>query len=191
MERGGCLGHEVRGGMRVSARSAAVHGHGTALRARRTCGERVRYGGESHYPARAAGKISRPRCRGERTASVHEMSIVSGILESVTEVARRAGASRLCQVNLRIGVMREVVPEAMDLAWEVLCEEDPLTDGCKLTVEDVYPESVCNACGERFTHDRFHLRCPVCRSADTRLIHGRELDIISIEVEHPDEPSQP
>lgn len=119
------------------------------------------------------------------------MSIVSGILESVTEVARRAGASRLCQVNLRIGVMREVVPEAMDLAWEVLCEEDPLTDGCKLTVEDVHPESVCNACGERFTHDRFHLRCPVCGSADTRLIHGRELDIISIEVEHPDEPSQP
>ena len=103
----------------------------------------------------------------------------------MTEVARRAGASRLCQVNLRIGVMREVVPEAMDLAWEVLCEEDPLTDGCKLTVEDVYPESVCNACGERFTHDRFHLRCPVCGSADTRLIHGRELDIISIEVEHP------
>lgn len=122
---------------------------------------------------------------------MHEMSIVSGILESVTEVARRAGASRLCQVNLRIGVMREVVPEAMDLAWEVLCEEDPLTDGCKLTVEDVYPESVCNACGERFTHDRFHLRCPVCGSADTRLIHGRELDIISIEVEHPDEPNEP
>ena len=129
--------------------NATAHGDGAALRARRTCGEQVRYGGESHYPARAADKISRPRCRGERTASVHEMSIVSGILESVTEVARRAGASRLCQVNLRIGVMREVVPEAMDLAWEVLCEEDPLTDGCKLTWRTCIPR----ACATRAASD--------------------------------------
>ena len=53
---------------------------------------------------------------------MHEMGIVSGILESVTAVARNAGASRICKVNLRIGDMREVVPEAMALAWEVLCE---------------------------------------------------------------------
>lgn len=117
---------------------------------------------------------------------MHEMGIVSGILESVTAVARDAGASRICKVNLRIGDMREVVPEAMALAWEVLCEEDPLTDGCELATEDVHPESVCNACGTSFAHDRFHLRCPACGSADTRLLHGRELDIVSIEVEHPD-----
>ena len=99
---------------------------------------------------------------------MHEMGIVSGILESVTAVARDAGASRICKVNLRIGDMREVVPEAMAFAWEVLCEEDPLTDGCELATEDVHPESVCNG------------------SADTRLVHGRELDIVSIEIEHPD-----
>ena len=109
----------------------------------------------------------------------------------MTEVARRAGASRLCQVNLRIGVMREVVPEAMDLAWETRYLRVSRTAASSRWRTLYPPESVCNACGERFTHDRFHLRCPVCGSADTRLIHGRELDIISIEVEHPDEPSQP
>lgn len=117
---------------------------------------------------------------------MHEMSIVSGILESVVPVARDAGATRVCRVNLRIGDMREVVPEAMDLAWEVLCEEDPLTDGCELAVEEIHPESVCPACGARFAHDRFHLRCPTCGCAETRLVHGRELDIVSIEVEQPD-----
>lgn len=118
---------------------------------------------------------------------MHEIGIVTGILESVTRVARDAGASRICKVNLRIGTMREVVPEAMDLAWEVYCEDDPLTDGCELAVEEVRPQSACSACGATFSHDRFHLKCPVCGSADTRLLHGRELDIVSIEVEHPDD----
>lgn len=117
---------------------------------------------------------------------MHEIGIVTGILESVTEVARNAGASRICKVNLRIGDMREVVPEAMDLAWEVYCEDDPLTDGCELAVEEVHPESTCLVCGKTFAHDRFHLRCPACGSAETRLDHGRELDIVSIEVETPD-----
>ena len=116
---------------------------------------------------------------------MHEIGIVTGILESVTKVARDAGASRVFKVNLRIGDMREVVPEAMELAWEVLCEDDPLTDGCELAVEEVHPESCCLACGASFAHDRFHLRCPACQSAETQLVHGRELDIVSIEVETP------
>ncbi len=114
---------------------------------------------------------------------MHEMSIVSGILESVRPFAREAGAERVCTVNLRIGDMREVVPEALELAWEVLCEEDPLTEGCAFTVEEVHPRSRCLACGEEFAHDRFHLRCPVCGSRETSLVAGRELDIVSIEIE--------
>lgn len=118
---------------------------------------------------------------------MHEMSVVSGILESVLPVARDAGASRVCTVHLRIGDMREVVPEAMELAWEVLSEEDPLTLGCTFTVEEVHPRSRCLVCGATFSHDRFHCRCPECGSAETKLMAGRELDIISIEIETPDD----
>lgn len=114
---------------------------------------------------------------------MHEMSIVSGILETVTAAARRAGALRVVAVSVRIGDLREVVPESLDLAWEVLCEEDALTDGCELKVEEVHPRSHCRACGAEFAHDRFHLRCPVCDSSDTQLVAGRELDLVSMEIE--------
>lgn len=122
---------------------------------------------------------------------MHEMGIVSGILESVISVARTHGASRICQVNLRIGDIREVVPETLMFAWEVLREDDPLTQDCELAFEEVHPKSVCTACGLEFSHDRFHLRCPACGSAATKLLQGRELDIVSIEVEQPDEDDQP
>ena len=122
---------------------------------------------------------------------MHEMGLISSILESVIPVARQAGAQRICTVALRIGDMREVVPEALEFAWDVLREEDPLTCDAALTFEEVHPHSRCLACGAEFDHDRFHLRCPECGSAETHLMRGRELDIVSLEIETPDEDDAP
>ena len=77
--------------------------------------------------------------------------------------------------------------EALDFAWETFRDEDPLTCGCELAVEEVHPQSECLDCGEVFEHDRFHCRCPHCGGANVRLLHGRELDIASIEIETPDD----
>ena len=81
----------------------------------------------------------------------------------------------------------EVVPEALEFAWEALRLDDPLTEDCELSFEEVGPRSACLACGAEFDHDRFHVRCPVCGSDGTRLLRGRELDIVSMEVETPDD----
>ena len=99
---------------------------------------------------------------------MHEVGIVNGILDTVIRAARGAGASRAVLVTLRIGDMTEVVREA-------------------LAVEEVHPQSECLDCGEVFDHDRFHCRCPQCGGANVRLLHGRELDIASIEIETPDD----
>ena len=101
---------------------------------------------------------------------MHEVGIVNGILDTVIRAARGAGASRAVLVTLRIGDMTEVVREALDFAWETFRDEDPLTQGCELAVEEVH-----------------HCRCPQCGGANVRLLHGRELDIASIEIETPDD----
>lgn len=87
---------------------------------------------------------------------MHEVGIVNGILDTVIRAARGAGASRAVLVTLRIGDMTEVVREALDFAWETFRDEDPLTRGCELAVEEVHPQSECLDCGEVFEHDRFH-----------------------------------
>ena len=106
---------------------------------------------------------------------MHEVGIVNGILDTVIRAARGAGASRAVLVTLRIGDMTEVVREALDFAWETFRDEDPLTKGCELAVEEVHPQSECLD------------RCPQCGGANVRLLHGRELDIASIEIETPDD----
>lgn len=118
---------------------------------------------------------------------MHELGIVSGILDVACKTAREAGASRVVSVTVRIGDMCETVPEAMNFAWEALREEDPLTLESEMVVERVHPRSACVQCGEEFDHDRFHCRCPKCGSGQTMLLRGRELDIVSLEIETPDE----
>lgn len=114
---------------------------------------------------------------------MHELGLVSGVLDVVTRTAREAGASRVVSILLRIGDMAEVNPESFDFAWDVLREDDPLTAEATVEVEYVHPRSVCSACGETFEHDRFHLRCPACGSRETHLVAGREMDIVSMEIE--------
>lgn len=122
---------------------------------------------------------------------MHELGIVSGILDVACKTAREAGASRVVSVTVRIGDMCETVPEAMDFAWEALREEDSLTLESEMIVERVHPRSACVQCGEEFDHDRFHCRCPKCGSGQTMLLRGRELDIVSLEIETPDEDEPP
>ncbi len=114
---------------------------------------------------------------------MHEVGIVREILNTVEDAARGANASCVVSVSLRIGEMCEVVPEALDFAWETLRAECPLASGAELHVETVLPASACRDCGAEFDHDRFHCRCPECGSANTRLLHGRELEIASLEIE--------
>ena len=76
---------------------------------------------------------------------MHEVGIVNGILDTVIRAARGAGASRAVLVTLRIGDMTEVVREALDFAWETFRDEDPLTRGCELAVEEVHKVSVWTA----------------------------------------------
>ena len=118
---------------------------------------------------------------------MHELGIVSGVVEVCAKSAREAGASRVLSVRLRIGDMAEVMDESLRFAWEALTEEEPLMRGATLEVEGVHPASICLDCAEEFEHDRFHLRCPACGSADTVLLRGRELEIASIDIETEDD----
>ena len=118
---------------------------------------------------------------------MHELGIMTSVLDSVRESAEAAGATRLISVRLRIGEMTEAIEDALHFAFEALTDDDPLMNGATLEVDMVKPKSRCLECGAEFIHDRFHLFCPQCDSFATTLLEGRELYIDSIEVDIPDE----
>ena len=117
---------------------------------------------------------------------MHELGIMTGVMESVEDAARQAGATRVTRISLNVGVMTEAVEDALRFAFEAL-SEGTICEGAQFQVTMIEPESVCLECGADFVHDRFHVICPECGSAFVELVRGRELAIDSIEVDLPDD----
>ncbi|MCL1798065.1 MAG: hydrogenase maturation nickel metallochaperone HypA [Eggerthellaceae bacterium] len=117
---------------------------------------------------------------------MHELGIMTGVMEAVSVSARDAGATKVLKVSLSVGVMTEAIEEALRFAFEAL-SEGTFVEGADLEITMVSPKSLCLECGTEFSHDRFHLACPACEGFATKLTAGREMQIDSIEVDIPDE----
>lgn len=117
---------------------------------------------------------------------MHELGIMTGVVESVTTAARANGADKVLEVSLSVGRMTEAIEDALQFAFEALTERDPLMEGAKLNITMIEPKSRCVECGREFKHDRFHVSCPDCGGFGS-LIEGKELRIDSIEVDIPEE----
>ena len=117
---------------------------------------------------------------------MHELGLMTGVMDAAVEAAREAGATRLLGVKVSIGEATEAVEDALVFAFEALTENDPFTEGAELSITMVKPKSHCFECDAVYEHDRFHMLCPECGNFATELIAGRELQIDSIEVDIPD-----
>lgn len=118
---------------------------------------------------------------------MHELGMMTGVVDAVSEAARNAGATRVLEVNLSVGEMTEAIEDCLVFAYEALTEGNELMEGSKLNLTMVTPHSRCVECGAEFDHDRFHMTCPECGSIATELLAGRDLRIDNIEVDIPEE----
>ena len=114
---------------------------------------------------------------------MHELSIVTNVIDTSVKVAKQQGAIKLKKINLKVGVYKEVIDDALQFSFRLLADDDEFTKDCELNVEYVEPKSICPECGNEFSHDIFHRACPKCKCDFTQLIEGSELEISSIEVE--------
>jgi len=114
---------------------------------------------------------------------VHELGIASGILTSAVEAAEGAGAVRINTVDVSVGVLTEVMEDALQFAWEAL-RAGTMAEDATLRVTILGADSRCADCGHEFAHGRFDgAKCPACGSYLVQLVHGRELKIDSIDID--------
>jgi hydrogenase nickel incorporation protein HypA/HybF len=109
---------------------------------------------------------------------MHEVAVGQAILDTVSE---RAGSRAVGQVTVRIGHLRQVVPEALQFAWQFLTEGTPF-DGCRLEIEQVPAVVVCRDCGERTELTWPALMCAGCGSSDVELVSGEEFLVATMDV---------
>jgi hydrogenase nickel incorporation protein HypA/HybF len=109
---------------------------------------------------------------------VHELSLCDAILDTTLKYAH---GRPVTQVTVRIGHLRQVVPDALRFGWEVLTEPTELK-GCELRVEQVPARVECRECGAETTLDIPVLACGTCGSFEVKLLGGEEFLIVSMEV---------
>ena len=114
--------------------------------------------------------------------TMHELSIMQSALEIALEQARKAGASRVYVIRLRIGALSGVVPEALRFAFEALRSGTP-AEKAELVVEDVAARFWCATCNREFQSAELFAECPDCHVPSGELRAGREMELASLEIE--------
>lgn len=109
---------------------------------------------------------------------MHELSLAQAILETVDRHRDGRAAAR---VTVRIGHLRQVVPDSLRFSWEVLTDQTDLS-GCELCVDHVPAVIRCRICEGTATLDLPVLMCAACQTSDVELLSGRELQVVSIDV---------
>ena len=122
---------------------------------------------------------------------MHELSIVSSVVDSVTESLRSYPGARVTEVRLRVGVLTSVVEDSLQFCYGIATDGTPLA-GSKLVVNMVPVTVYCRACDSEAplqSLQSFH--CPNCGAPSEEVRHGLELQIEAIAIEQPEEAATP
>jgi len=110
---------------------------------------------------------------------VHELSVASAILATA---CRHAEDRPVTLVSLRLGRLRQVVPESLRFYWEIVAR-DTICAQAELRLEEIELRLRCSTCGREWAPLFPAFRCEDCASAEVTVVSGEELEVDYIEVE--------
>jgi len=113
---------------------------------------------------------------------MHELGIVFYIIRDVKKVAEENGVSHVSKVVMNIGEVSTVVPYLLTDCWDWAVKKEELLTDCKLEVLKIPAVSFCDSCKKEFETVKHGKTCPHCKSGNTWLLRGNEVEIKEIEV---------
>ena len=110
---------------------------------------------------------------------MHELSISEAVLGTAL---RHAGDHRVTAVQLRIGGLRQVVPDSLSFYWAFV-SQGTACEGARLEIEHVPVRLRCAPCEYEWQVEIAAFRCPHCGGSEVTVASGDELEVESIDVE--------
>jgi hydrogenase nickel incorporation protein HypA/HybF len=110
---------------------------------------------------------------------VHELSVSCAVVDTA---ARHAQGRKVTAVHLRVGALRQVVPDSLAFYFEIVAR-DTVCEGAALEQERVAARLRCAPCATEWGVDAPVFRCPECAGAAVEVVCGDELEVESIDVE--------
>jgi hydrogenase nickel incorporation protein HypA/HybF len=110
---------------------------------------------------------------------MHELSLSSAI---VNTVAKHADGRRVSVVNLRVGKLRQVIPDTLEFYFEFVAR-DSVCEGARLRQEVIDARLRCRPCEREWAIEIPAFRCPFCGGSAVEIASGDEFEVESIEIE--------
>ena len=110
---------------------------------------------------------------------MHELSLSSAILDTVL---RYAEGRRVKVVTLRIGHLRQVVPDSLALYFGLVAKGTVCEDAV-LEHTEVPARLRCSGCGVEWDLESRSFRCVGCGGGEVAVVAGEEFEVESIDVE--------
>lgn len=113
---------------------------------------------------------------------MHELSIMSYLLESVEAKAQEVGASRVLAINLVVGERTGALDDSLLFYFDMLTP-DTVVEGAKLNIRRTRMVFHCEECEESYMPEVGGFDCPRCGKVGQLTDNADELQIESIEVD--------
>jgi hydrogenase nickel incorporation protein HypA/HybF len=110
---------------------------------------------------------------------VHELSVATAVLNTAL---KHADDRPVSVVSLRVGQMRQVVPDSLRFYFEIVAR-DTACEGAKLELIEIDTRLRCSECEHEWAPEIPAFRCPDCSSANVDVLAGEELEVEYIEVQ--------
>ena len=114
------------------------------------------------------------------------MAIATELVQQVTAIAEEHEATRIEGIVVECGVMRQVVPEALQLSFSLLVE-GTIAEGAQLRLVEKEISAVCGQCESPYQPKLDNFMCPECGAADSRIVSGNEIILKSVICQTEDE----
>ncbi len=113
---------------------------------------------------------------------MHELSIAVSIVEMVEENLPSEDV-KVKKVNLRIGNFAGVVKDALLFSFEIAAKDSQL-ENATVEIEELPLIIYCDACDKNSEIGNPPIfRCEFCGEATPNIVQGKELEIVSVELE--------
>lgn len=109
---------------------------------------------------------------------MHELSICNSMVGIVRKHAEGRG---IRTVHVRIGALRQIVPDTLVYCWSLVTESSDLA-GVELRVERVPAKIRCGGCGRESVLDSVMMACASCAGEAVDLVAGDEFLITSLDL---------
>jgi hydrogenase nickel incorporation protein HypA/HybF len=113
---------------------------------------------------------------------MHELSIAMSIVEMAQEEGDQRGA-QVTAIHLKLGALSGVVKEALLSAFEMACDDTPLS-GSRLIIDEVPVVVFCPTCQAQRPLSSVQLFCCAeCGTPTSEVVQGKELEVVALEIE--------